>query len=152
MLKSWGWGVCRWPCGDVQAAMWWGGWPMWLLCQPKSLWSWLWDFGLWDFGPGLDNWPISIFSISFLLSCHYFNNLINSRTKSWLYVVLISFDFPPGWFIPLSRYWLPSDCRHPPIPGQYWMPTVRNIFSLPYIFSVSANIDHLNWSKTFVFV
>ena len=28
---------------------------MWLLCQPKSLWSWLWDFGLWDFELGLDN-------------------------------------------------------------------------------------------------
>ncbi len=25
-------------------------WPMWLLCQPKSFWSWLWDFGTSDSG------------------------------------------------------------------------------------------------------
>ena len=42
MLKSYGWG-----------GGWW--WPMWLLCQPKSFCSWPWDFGLWDFGLGLDN-------------------------------------------------------------------------------------------------
>ena len=25
-------------------------WPMWLLCQPKSFWSWLWDFRTLDSG------------------------------------------------------------------------------------------------------
>ena len=43
-------------CLKVRGGWWW---PMWLLCQPKSFWSWLWDFWLWDFGLGLDNmkWP-----------------------------------------------------------------------------------------------
>ena len=57
MLKSYGWGVCRRPCGDVQAAMWWGGgpWDFSVSPSPFGLDFGTLDFGLWDFGLGLDN-------------------------------------------------------------------------------------------------
>ena len=45
--------MCRRPCGDVQAAMWWGGGPC-NFSASQSFCSWLWDFGLCDFRLGLD--------------------------------------------------------------------------------------------------
>ena len=55
LLKSYRWEMSRRLCGE-----WAGGYVVgWvahgILLSPKSLWSWLWDFGLWDLGLGLDN-------------------------------------------------------------------------------------------------
>ena len=47
MLKSYGVGVCGRPCGDVQAAMWWGGGPCDFSVSPSPFGL---DFGTLDFG------------------------------------------------------------------------------------------------------
>ena len=37
---------------------------MWFWCQPKSFWSWLWDFGLWTSDLGLTIFPLSSAKVS----------------------------------------------------------------------------------------
>ena len=79
--------MCRRPCG---------GWPMWLLCQPKSFCSWLWDFGLWDFGLGLDNnYSLLNFVLLLLTGNIIFNIIILKAGYLWRLSVEIYLE--PLW-------------------------------------------------------